>query len=197
MIRVKIYLGISLELFVEGKVGSVLFQIVPCSSLYFSRSIFPFQCLVNINDRVLIHCTCHLQSGSLFFILASSVCKSLQCVISTLTQGGKGGQLFRLTCSVVLWGGRDTARKDHCCVCGVLIVYGPQLVCPPSRRHVRSGSTLLKLQVALQGYCPVWVLCFMHFLDLSCSGSSSQVFHKGTDSVGCVFCARPRSEQLR
>ena len=32
---------------VEGSVGSVQFQIVPCSSLYFfSRSIGPFQCLV-------------------------------------------------------------------------------------------------------------------------------------------------------
>ena len=29
---------------VEGCVGSVQFQIVPCSSLYFSRSIDPFPC---------------------------------------------------------------------------------------------------------------------------------------------------------
>ena len=29
---------------VVGSVGSVQFQIVPCSSLYFSRSIGPFQC---------------------------------------------------------------------------------------------------------------------------------------------------------
>ena len=29
---------------VAGSVGSVQFQIVPCSSLYFSRSIGPFQC---------------------------------------------------------------------------------------------------------------------------------------------------------
>ena len=50
------------------------------------------------------------------FILPSSVCKSLQCLISALTQGSKGGHLFRLTCSVVLWGGRDTAKK-YCWVC--------------------------------------------------------------------------------
>ena len=37
--------------------------------------------------------------------MASSVCKSLQCLISALAQGSKGGPLFRLTCSVVLWGG--------------------------------------------------------------------------------------------
>ena len=47
------------------------------------------------------------------FILVSSVCKSLQCLISTLTQGGDGGLLFRLTCSVVLWGGRNTANNYH------------------------------------------------------------------------------------
>ena len=50
---------------------------------------------------------------SSLFILASSVCKSLQCLISALTQGGKGGHLFRLTCSVVLWEGSNTANKYH------------------------------------------------------------------------------------
>ena len=71
----------------------------------------PLQCLVNVNYRVLICCTCHSQSGSLFFILASSFCKSLQCLVVALTQGGEGGHLFRLTCSVVLWVERDTANK--------------------------------------------------------------------------------------
>ena len=50
-------------------VGSVQFQIVLCSSLYLSsRSIGPFQYLVNVNYRVLIYCTCHFQSCSLFFV---------------------------------------------------------------------------------------------------------------------------------
>ena len=58
---------------VVGFVGSVQFHIVPCSSLYFfSRSIGLFQCLVNVNYRVLICCTCHSQSSFLFFILTSS-----------------------------------------------------------------------------------------------------------------------------
>ena len=46
-------------------------------------------------------------------VLASSVCWSFQCLISTLTQRGGGGQFLRLTCSVVLWGGRDAANKQH------------------------------------------------------------------------------------
>ena len=73
-----------------GSMGSVQFQIVPCSSLYlFSRSIGPLQCIVNVNYRVLTCCTCHFQSSSHFFILDSSFCKSLQCLISALTQGAK------------------------------------------------------------------------------------------------------------
>ena len=82
------------------------------------------------------------------FILASSVCQSLQYPASTLTQGDKGGHLFRLTCSVVLWEGRNTASKYHWRVWEVLAVSGPHGVCLYSR-HVCfpglhcSGSRLL------------------------------------------------------
>ena len=131
------------------------------------------------------------------FILVSSVCKSLQCLISTLTQGGEGGHLFRLTCSVVLWGGRNTANKYHWHVWGVLAVYGSHWVCPSSQQNVLSWSTLLRLQVALQGNCLNQALHFLHFSGLSCSGSCSHVLHKVTDSVGYAFCALPRSEPLR
>ena len=98
-----------------NSVGSVQFQIVPCSSLYlFSKSIGPLQCTVNVNYRVLIRCTCHFPAvPSSLFILALSVCKPLQCLISALTQEGEGGHLFRLTCSVILLGGRDTANRYH------------------------------------------------------------------------------------
>ena len=82
------------------------------------------------------------------FILASSVCKSLQCLISVLNQGGESRHLFSLTCSVVLWGGRNTANKYHWCVWGVFAVFQPHWVCPHSW-HVyfsglhSSGSRLL------------------------------------------------------
>ena len=112
---------------------------------------------------------------SSLFILASSVCKSLQCLISALTQGGEGGHLFRLTCSLALWGGRNTANKYHWHVGGMLAVYGPHWACPSSQWHVLSGSTLFRLQVVLQGCCPKQALHFVHFPDLSCSGSSSRV----------------------
>ena len=133
------------------------------------------------------------------FILASFVCKSLQCLISALTQGGEGGHLFRLTCSVVLWGGRNTANKYHWHVWGVLAVPGPHWICPISRRCVLSQSTLLRLQVALQGNCLKRALSCVHFPGLNCSGSrsASWVLRKGTDVVGHAFCALPRSRQLR
>ena len=47
----------------------------------------------------------------------------------------------------------------------------------------------------LQGYCPKRAFLFGHFTGLSRSGS--WVLHKGTESVGCAFCALPRSKQLR
>ena len=47
-------------------------------------------------------------------VIASSVCWSLQCLVSALTQRGRWRTLFfffRLTCSVALWGGRDAANN--------------------------------------------------------------------------------------
>ena len=87
---------------------------------------------------------------------ASSVCWSLQCLISTLTQGGSGGHFFRLTCSVVLWGGRNTANKYHWRVWGVLAVFQLHWVCHRSW-HVCfqglhfSGSRLLCQELSLSG----------------------------------------------
>ena len=97
--------------------GTVRFQIVPCSSSYFfSRSVGPSQCLVNANYRVLIWCTCHFQSGSLFFVYFGFLCLQV-CSLSnfSLTQGSEGGHLFRLTCSVVLWGGRNQSEVTQSC----------------------------------------------------------------------------------
>ena len=51
----------------------------------------------------------HFQGGSLCL---TSVCWSFQCLISALSQEGQWWTfLFRLTCSVVLWGGRDAANE--------------------------------------------------------------------------------------
>ena len=67
---------------------------------------------------------------------------------------------------------------------------------PPAHTCVLSWSTLLWLQVALQGICLKRALGCVHFPGLSCSGSGSCVLRKGSDLVGSAFCALPRSEQL-
>ena len=104
------------------------------------------------------------------FISAFSFCKSLQCLSSTLTQGGKGGHLFRLICSVVLWGGRDTANRYRWPVWGVLAVDGPHWVCPSSQCVCLPGSTLSGFRVLCR-HCLKWALHFVYFPGLSHSGS--------------------------
>ena len=98
-----------------------------------------------------------------------------------------------LTCSFVLWGGRNTANNitgmcGECSQCLGHTGFAPFMAC------VLSRSILLRLQVALQGLFPKQALACVHFSGLSHSGSGSQVLNKGTNSVGPVFCALPRSE---
>ena len=88
------------------------------------------------------------------------------------------------------------ASKHHWRVWGVPAVSGPRWVSPLTA-CVLSPSTLLRLQLALQGSCLKWALGCVHFPGLSHSGSGSRVLHRGADSVGPAFCALPRSEQLR
>ena len=128
--------------------------------------------------------------------MASSVCKSLQYLTSSLTQGSKGGHLFRLSCLLVLLGGRNTANKYHWHVQSAFYIWAT-LGLPPLTVCVLSWSTLFRFQVALQGNCLRPSLGCVHFPGLRHSGSGSRVLHKGTELGGPGFCALPRSEQLR
>ena len=102
-----------------------------------------------LTTGILICCTGHFWSCS--FVYLASVCRSLQCLISALTQGGGGGLLFRFTCSVVLQGGRGAADRYHWPVWGALAVFWPHWVCLPLMAHVLhcSGSRLLYMEPAL------------------------------------------------
>ena len=130
------------------------------------------------------------------FILASSVCWFLQCLISALTQRGGGGPFFRLTCSIVLWRGSNTANKYHWHLWGVLAVSGHTGFAPA---HSVCAFPLYTAQAlgCSAGNCLRWALGCMHFPGLSHSGSGTRVLLKGTDSVGPAFCALTQSEQLR
>jgi len=116
--------------------------------------------------------------------LASCVCRSLQCLISDLTQGGEGGFLFRLTCSVVLWGGRNTANKYHWRVWGVLTVSQPHWVCPCSQRVCFPSLHCSGFRLLCRERAPD---C-RHFPGLSCSGSGSRVLCKGRLGWAHVLC---------
>ena len=130
------------------------------------------------------------------FILASTVCKSLQCLISALTQGVKVvtylGSLVQLCC-----GEGGTLQINITGTCGECPQCTDHAGFAPSSPHVCfpglhcSSSRLLRRGNVQNGPC------FMHFRGLSCSGSGSQVVYKGTDSVGHAFCPLPRSGPLR
>ena len=107
--------------------------------------------------------------------ISASVCWPLQCLISALTQGGGGGHAFRLTCLVVLWGGRRAANiyPWH-----VLAVSGPHWVCPRSW-HVCFPVYTAQAPGCSAGNCLRPALACMHFPGLSRSGSGSRVLHKG------------------
>ena len=184
---------------VVGSVGSVQSPIVPCSSLYlFSRSIGPLRCLVNVNSRVFIYCTCHFQSGSLFFVYFGSLCLQVSSVSNfhSDTRGRRQSLIqAHLFSSVGGWKGR-CKQISLACVGSAHSVWAT-LGLPLLTTCVFSWSTLLRLQVALQGNCLKWALGSVHFPGLSHSGSGSRVLHKGTDLVGPAFCALLRSGQLR
>ena len=86
--------------------------------------------VVSVNYRALICCTCHFQSRSLFLVCFGFLCLQVSSAPNFRPDtDGEGGHLFRLTCSVVLWGGRSPANKITG-VCGELPVSGPHWVSP-------------------------------------------------------------------
>ena len=104
-------------------------------------------------------------------LILASVCWSLECLISALTEGGSGGHVFRLTCSVVLWGERNSAKKH------------PGLCVRTGSAH--SDSAALGLPRSLR----VW------FRGLHCSGSRSLC--RELNVAGPGLSALPRSKPLR
>ena len=146
---------------------------------------------VSTSTAVLISCTCHFQRSPPFFLYFGFFCLQVSSVlISALTWRGEGGHSFRLTRSVVLWREMDTTNKFHWHVCGVLTLDGPHCVCHSPRQHEFPGSTLLRLQGALQWHCPKWTLCFMYFPGLNSSGD----WVLGECTVPgwpCILCTSP------
>ena len=131
------------------------------------------------------------------FTLTFSVSKPLQFLTSALTPGGEGGHLFRLTCSIALWGGKRTASKYHRCVCGE---------CSQCLGHMGFASP--HSMCAFLVYTAQAPGCYAGDLSKAAPGlqalpRSKQLMFRfsdtpqSTDSAGPAFCALLRSEQLR
>ena len=133
-------------------------------------------------------------------VLASSVCWSLQCLVSALTQKGRWRTLylfiyFRLTCSVALWGGTEGCCKQITLACAPSV--SATLGMAPTH-----GACALPAHTAQALGCSAgnhsWpALGCLHLPGPSCSGSGTPVVLRGAELVGPAFCALPKSKQLR
>ena len=84
-------------------------------------------------------------------------------------------------------------REEHCKQMSLVCVGSARNVwvtlgLPLLTACVLSPSTLLRLQVALPGNFLGHAPSCMDFPDLRCSGSGSQVLHKGRLSWTCILC---------
>ena len=180
-----------------GSVGSVQFQIVPCSSLYlFSRPIGPLQHLDNVNYRVLISCTCHFQSSSLFSVYFGFLCfqassmsnfhpdtrwRKVVTYLGSLVQSccGEGGTLQT----------NITGMCGECSQCMDHTGFAPahSSVCFPSLHCSGSAGILSKAGPAFYTL-PRSKLLRFRFSDTS---------QRRRLGWSCILCPLPRSKQFR
>ena len=121
----------------------------------------------------------------------ASVFRSLQCLISTLTHAVEVVSCLGLLVQSRCGEGGCCRQMSLACV-GSTSGFPATLGLPHSQVCVLSLSTLLRLQVALQG----WALSCMHFPGLSCSGSGFWVIHKAQTWLGlCLVPSLVRAAQ--
>ena len=118
-------------------------------------------------------------------VLASSVCWSLQCLISTLTQRGRWWTLFLGSLVQSRCGEGEMLQRNNTGVCSQCLSHnGPA----PAHGAHSSGSSLFRRELSEAGP------------GLQASPRSkplrlgTQVALRGTDSAGPAFCALPRTE---
>ena len=124
----------------------------------------------------------------------ASVCWSLQCLISALTQQGQWWTLFLGSLVQSHCGEGGTLQTNNTGVCSQCLSHTG-----PASAH---GACTLPAHTAQALGCSTGnrrrpALGFMHLPGLICSGSGTRVVPRGADLVGPPFCALPRSEQLR
>ena len=132
-------------------------------------------------------------------VIASSVCWSLQCLVSAHpdTKGMVVGTFFLFVLGSLV---------QSCCGERGTLQTNNTDVCLQNLSHTRSspthGACRLPAHTAQALGCspgnhPWLALGCLHLPGPSRSGSDTRVVLRGADLVGPAFCALPRSEQLR
>ena len=128
-------------------------------------------------------------------VIASSVCCSLQCLVSTLIPRGLWWTLFFFLGSLIQShceeGGTLQINNTVCLQC--LSHTGPA---PAHSACSLPAHTAQALGCSARNHLRPALGC-LHLPGLSRSGSGTQVVLRGADSAGPAFCALPRSKQLR
>ena len=127
-------------------------------------------------------------------VIASSVCWSLQCLVSALTQRGWWRTLFffffRLTCSGALWGGREGCCKQITLACARSA--SATLGLPPVHGTCSLPAHAAQALGCSTGNHPWPALSCLHFPGPSRSGSGTRVVLRGADSrLGLRFVPFP------
>ena len=126
-------------------------------------------------------------------VIASSVCRSRQCLVSALTQRGRWRTLFfffRLICSVALWGGREGCCKQITLACARSA--SATLGLTPVHSACSLPAHAAQALGCSTGNHPRPALGCLHFPGPSCSGSGTRVVLRGTDSrLGLRFVPFP------
>ena len=164
----KIYLGITLEL-LRTMWGQFSFRQFLVTAYMSFQGLQALSNVVNANYRVLLCCTCHFQSGSLFPVYFGFLCFQVSSVSNFHpdTRGRRCSfiQAHLFNCAV--------EREEHCkqiqlvCVGSVSSVWAT-LVLTLLTACVLPWPTLFRLQAALWGNCLKWALGCMYFPGLSC-----------------------------
>ena len=123
-------------------------------------------------------------------VLASSVCWSLQCLFSTLTQGGWWWTLFFFQAHSF---SHAVGMKGCCKQITLACVHS---VSAPLGLSPLTAHTTQALGCSAGNRLRLALGC-MHLPCLSHSNSGTHVVLRGADLVGPAFCALPRSKELR
>ena len=125
-------------------------------------------------------------------VIASSVCWSLQCLVSALTQKGRWRTLFFLlfTCSVALRGGREGCCKQITLACARSA--SATLGLPPIHGACSLSAHAAQALGYSAGNDPRLALGCLYFPGPSRSGSGTWVVLRGADSqLGLRFVPFP------